>query len=147
MSERKFYYIYTLFVLFMAQPLVEYFIHRLLHIRHKYSWIYKKAALYHKSHHDRFINLTNYSKYYGGHSIYLIVGSGYYIFPDAWLLWMCLLKYEISHTLVHAYPDLFVSYANHHKIHHLYPKYNYSFSAIWPDKLFNTYKHIKPSAI
>ena len=47
-----------------------------------------------------------------------------------------LLKYELTHTISHIYPGNYLY--QHHKLHHKFKKGNYSFSAIWPDKLFGT---------
>ena len=47
-----------------------------------------------------------------------------------------LLKYEFIHTNSHACPGNYLY--QHHKLHHKFKKGNYSFSAVWPDKLFGT---------
>ena len=53
-------------------------------------------------------------------------------------------KYYIIHTLIHFYPNSIPSLSNHHNTHHIYSKYNFCVTNIWPDKIFKTeYKKIK----
>ena len=53
-------------------------------------------------------------------------------------------KYYIIHTLIHFNPNYLPSLANHHNTHHVYSKYNFCVTNIWPDKVFKTqYKKIK----
>lgn len=47
-----------------------------------------------------------------------------------------LLKYELIHTISHVHPGNYLY--QHDKLHHKFKKGNYSFSTIWPDKLFVT---------
>ena len=53
-------------------------------------------------------------------------------------------KYYIIHTLIHFYPNSIPSLAIHHDTHHVYSKYNFCVTNIWPDIIFKTqYKKIK----
>jgi hypothetical protein len=125
-------------ILFGLQPLVEYTIHFFLHNSYFKSKTLLNPVYYHHSHHLLFKNINNYVHYNGAVDTYLFVGVVWFIFPSYWIIWIGILKYEISHFLIHRYN--IQPYSLHHKIHHLHPKYNYSVTAIWPDRVFNTYK-------
>ena len=47
-------------------------------------------------------------------------------------------KYYVIHTLIHFYPNVLPELSNHHNTHHVYSKYNFCVTNIWPDRLFNT---------
>ena len=55
------------------------------------------------------------------------------------------IKYYIIHSLIHIYPDIIsTSLKEHHDTHHIYSKYNFCVTNIWPDILFGTqYKKLK----
>lgn len=125
-------YSFPLVALFVLQPVIEYGIHRFLHFN-------LDPSGYHKEHHAIF-HSRPYSKYMGDKNMYLISAIGYYFIPQWYLLWLGIMKYEIFHMIIHRYPNLFPKLSDHHKFHHVDFRYNQSFSAIWPDKLFGTYK-------
>jgi len=112
-------------LLFVFQPLLEYGVHRVVHIYH---------IQYHHDHH-RIWSATLYKKYNGdAHVRYFIIIlfiMRYYIPAIA------LLKYEVTHTLAHIYPNNYLY--RHHFWHHQYSNKNFAFSAVWPDKLFGTF--------
>ena len=111
-------------ILFFIQPLTEYILHRVTHV-----YLIK----YHQDHHKRWSD-TLYDNYTGDHyirSFILCLFVMKYYLPA-----IILLKYELVHTISHVYPGNYLY--QHHKLHHKFKKGNYSFSAVWPDKLFGT---------
>ena len=106
-------------ILFGVQPFIEYSVHRALH--NSYFKIFKKNFLLnpvslHQSHHLSFKNINNFRNYDGLSEIYLFVSVAWILCPSYWIIWMCILKYEIMHMLIHRYK--FPTYSLHHKIHH-----------------------------
>ena len=115
--------LYMITLLFI-QPLSEYFFHRFTH-----TYIIK----YHFDHHKKWSDIM-YDNYTGDRNvrgfILCLFIMKYYLFA------IILIKYEFTHTISHVYPGNYLY--QHHKLHHKYKTGNYSFSAVWPDKLFGT---------
>ena len=111
-------------ILFFVQPLTEYIFHRFTHV-----YLIK----YHCDHHKKW-SVILYNNYTGDHYmrsfILCLFVMKYYLTATI------LLKYELTHTISHIYPENYLY--QHHKLHHKFKKGNYSFSAVWPDKLFGT---------
>jgi sterol desaturase/sphingolipid hydroxylase (fatty acid hydroxylase superfamily) len=111
--------------LFLVQPVVEYWLHRLVH---------DLLLQYHVDHHRNW-SQGKYWNYVGDRAargaVLCLALIGWY--TAAFML----LKYEIMHTVVHRWPG-FKRMHRHHFLHHRNPSCNYSFSAIWPDRLFGT---------
>ena len=111
--------------LFIVQPVVEYWLHRAVH------WI---KLEYHSSHHTSW-SFGRYWSYRGDWAcrvLILLLGcAGWYVAA------LALLKYEITHTAAHRMPGLRYLH-RHHFLHHRNPIVNFSFSVIWPDRLFGT---------
>lgn len=114
-----------LVVLFIIQPIAEYWLHRLAH------WA---QLTYHLSHH-KFSSHGRFWGYQGDWTCQFLIAMlalcGWYTAA------LTLLKYEASHTIVHRTPGLRYLH-RHHFLHHRHPSKNFSFSAIWPDRLFGT---------
>lgn len=110
--------------LFVAQPLVEYWLHRLVH---------RVYLNYHMHHHRRWSG-GMYWSYAGDWAVrgcvVVLVLVGWHVAA------LMLLKYELTHLVAHVYPGLYLH--RHHFLHHRDPTCNFSFSAIWPDRLFGT---------
>jgi len=114
----------VLISLFAVQPLLEYGLHRFVH---------HIALMYHTDHHRKWSGGTYWS-YEGDWNVYLLVALAVLL---RWhIAALMLLKYEIAHVVAHACPGSYLH--RHHFIHHRKPQCNYSFSAIWPDRLFGT---------
>ena len=113
-------YFFFYFILF---PIIEYFIHYLLHITD--NWIHKK---HHIKYHTNTFSIEKTPIILSIICIYL----QYYHSAN------CFLIYWIIHTTIHLKPQWVPYLYKHHHLHHKYNKYNYSVSAIWPDYLFNT---------
>ena len=118
-------FIVLLISLFVAQPIAEYWLHRFVHFM---------RLEYHMSHHA----YSSHGKYWGYKGdftcrmlIVMLAVHGYHVAA------LALLKYEVTHTAVHRVPGLRYLH-RHHFLHHRKPNVNYSFSAIWPDRLFGT---------
>ena len=111
--------------LFIVQPLAEYWLHRAAH---------RMQLAYHVSHHTR----NSRGRYWGykGDAVcrlFVVVLVWYGQYTAA----LALIKYEITHIMVHRIPSLRYLH-RHHFIHHRNPDVNYSFGATWPDRLFGT---------
>ena len=119
--------------LFVTQPLVEYWLHRWLHTA-RYAGI-RFAIEHHASHHTYNQKEHSYNRYRGDAKVWVLCaifgGAGYYI-PMLFLL-----KYEALHIFSHACPHHYLY--RHHRAHHRLPVHNYSFSAVWPDRVFGTH--------
>ena len=119
-------YVLTLLTsLFAVQPVVEYWLHRLVH----------RVQLYcHISHHLCW-SRGKYWLYAGDWTVrggvIVLVLAGWYTAA------LMLLKYELMHCCAHTCPG-FRYLHRHHFLHHRDPTCNFSFSAIWPDRLFGT---------
>ena len=120
--------------IFFFSPLIEWYIHKLLHIVDNYI---------HEAHHslvssNNFKNFTNIYNIETWPAILITIC----LYTEYYLISFGLLKYWIFHTIIHFY-TLENSYFNdlkqHHLLHHKYKKYNLAVSATWPDKLMNTY--------
>lgn len=113
------------FNLFIISPILEWLVHYILH---------KINNHIHKIHHLEFhkneknINIEIWPIFF----IIICIYYKYYIYA------LPFLRYHIIHTLIHKNKGFFKSYANHHRIHHMYPNCNYAVTSIWPDKLFRT---------
>ena len=113
------------FNLLIISPILEWFIHYMLHIINN---------TFHKNHHLEFhkdkkkINIEVWPIFF----IIICFYYQYYIYS------LSFLRYYIIHTLTHKNKHLVESYSTHHKIHHMYPNCNFAVSSIWPDKLFGT---------
>jgi len=118
--------IWTLLIsLFIVQPVLEYWAHRLTHILqlryhldHHHNWSHGKFWLY-------------TGDWYGRVLVGIFVLLGWHIAA------LMLAKEEVMHTLAHRYPG-FRYLHRHHFLHHRNPACNFSFSAVWPDRLFGT---------
>ena len=111
--------------LFLVQPVAEYWLHRLVH---------SLLLQYHVDHH-RMWSRGKYWDYIGDRAVrgavLCLALLGWYTAA------IMLLKYEITHTMVHRLPSS-TRLHRHHFLHHRNQSCNYSFSAIWPDRLFGT---------
>ena len=93
----------------------------------------------HKRHH----NEIHYKTYNNG--ILNIIKHQIYFLPIIYFkigiyIWIGYFKYEFIHMCLHIYPQLLPSkLIKHHTVHHINPNVNFSFTCIWPDKLFKTY--------
>ena len=128
-------YLHYWFTFFFIFPIFEWAIHYSLH--------YFEERV-HKNHH---INITenridkSIRIYYEIWPLLPIIVCVYNTFYIGALYFS---KYYIIHTLIHFYPSSIPSLANHHNTHHIYSKYNFCVTNIWPDKIFKTeYKKIK----
>ena len=118
----------------MMQPLMEYVVHTTVH-----RW--KDPMGYHRSHHTMFkVGDREYEDYSGDKNTYIALALGYYLFPQLYLLWLMIAKYEITHMVLHKYPEVFPRLTAHHKEHHRVSTSNYCVSAMWPDKMFCTWR-------
>ncbi len=112
--------------LFLLQPMAEYWMHRFIHaIRLPYHVVHHKnygSGMYHSYTGDLLAWIL----------IVVLLVTGHHW----WALAVC--KYEFTHVLSHL--DTRSKQYSHHRMHHRIPNCNYSFSAVWPDKLFGTYK-------
>ena len=115
----------NILVLFLIQPLVEYFGHRSLHMI--------RSKVHYKHH------IVKYEDYLPSRIPYFISLTGFCVLPSWYILWVAICKYQLVHTAIH-HTDVLPNLRDHHELHHKYPSYNFGFSAIWPDKLFNTLK-------
>lgn len=116
------------FILFIFQPIVEYIIHKYCH---------KSSLYYHKLHHIE-IHQNNYKNSIKNIiSIQILLSPIMYFKVGVWF-WICFLKYNMIHMIIHIYPTVFTKLTKHHLLHHKNHNYNYSFTAVWPDILFNT---------
>jgi hypothetical protein len=111
--------------LFVVQPVVEYWLHRLVHYL---------LVEYHIDHHRNWGN-GKYWDYNGDWAVRCVVA--YFAILGWYTAALMLLKYEIMHTVVHRWPG-FKRMHRHHFLHHHNKSCNYSFSAIWPDRIFGT---------
>ena len=111
--------------LFFLQPIAEYWLHRFVH------WI---KLGYHASHHVG-NSQGRYWQYEGDDlcRVLILVLALFEWYTAA----LALLKYEVMHTAAHRVPGLRYLH-RHHFIHHRNAKVNFSFSAVWPDRLFGT---------
>ena len=111
--------------LFIAQPLVEYWLHRVVH----------RVHMHYHAHHHRHWSGGRYWSYAGDWAargcIVVLVLVGWHVAA------LMLLKYELAHLAAHVYPG-FRYLHRHHFLHHRDATCNFSFSAIWPDRLFGT---------
>ena len=118
--------------IFVTQPLVEYWLHRWLHTMRSHAGA-RSAIEYHSSHHTQ--TKHSYNRYRGDANVWVLCAilglMGYYI-PMLFIV-----KYEAVHVLSHAWPHHYLY--RHHRTHHQFPMYNYSFSAVWPDRVFGTH--------
>jgi len=113
-------------LIFVIQPVVEYWLHRLAH-RFKVNT--------HVSHHSMYKG-KQYSTY-AGHAFAWCIIIGLLAFKR-WLIALAVLKYEVIHTLSHC-PGHYMY--RHHYMHHHNPHCNFGVSAVWPDSLFCTLKY------
>ena len=110
--------------LFAVQPLVEYWLHRFVHaIR----------LPYHVAHHKNY-GSGAYQSYAGDAVAWGIIAVLLVAGQPWWAL--AAFKYEITHLLSHI--DASNEQHAHHRMHHRNPHCNYSFSVVWPDRLFGT---------
>lgn len=111
--------------LFIVQPLVEYWLHRLVH---------KVHLFYHVSHHVCWSG----GKYWSYAGDWAARGGVVALALAGWhTAALMLLKYELTHLSAHIHPG-FRYLHRHHFLHHRDTTCNFSFSAIWPDRLFGT---------
>lgn len=114
-----------LFLLFVIQPLIEYWLHRLVHRVH---------LTYHAEHHRHWSG-GKYWRYTGDWAARAAIAAcalaGWHTTA------LMLLKYELVHSAIHIYPG-FRYLHRHHFLHHRNADCNFTFSAIWPDRLFGT---------
>jgi len=117
------------FTFFFIFPILEWILHYILHIFNNKT---------HIRHHDIVTNNRIDTKnklsieYW---PILPIVICLYYTFFIGALFF---LKYYIIHTLIHWYPNIIPELSSHHKNHHIYSKYNFCVTNIWPDILLGT---------
>lgn len=115
-------------VLFIIQPAAEYAAHRALHV-------FKIKA--HMEHH-RVITKENYDNYVPSNIPTFMSVLGWIVVPKLALLWACILKYQLTHFLVHS-SDVLPRLKRHHMIHHLCdPRVNFGFSEMWIDDILGT---------
>lgn len=125
--------VYWYLVLFVIQPAIEYAGHRALHI-------FKIKS--HMEHH-RVITRENYGSYVPSHIPTFMAAVGWILSPSWALLWICIMKYQLTHYLVHS-SDVFPKLKKHHMVHHLSdPRINYGFSERWIDDLMGTSSNSK----
>lgn len=119
------HFITLLTSLFVVQPLVEYWLHRLVHC----------GKLHYHIDHHRHWSKGKYWSYSGDWNargaVVVLVFMGWYTAA------LMLLKYELTHMAAHSFPGLRYLH-RHHFMHHRDVTCNFSFSAVWPDKLFGT---------
>ena len=119
------HFITLLTSLFVVQPLVEYWLHRLVHCGQLH---------YHIDHHLHW-SKGKYWSYTGDWAargaVVVLAFMGWYTAA------LMLLKYELTHMAAHSFPGLRYLH-RHHFMHHRDATCNFSFSAVWPDKLFGT---------
>ena len=118
--------IHTLLWMFVLQPLVEYWLHRLAH---------HFCVKMHVEHHHIYKGNT-YSKYAGHTFAWCIIISCLAL--KQWVLAFAVLKYEVMHTLTH-HPSHYMY--RHHFMHHHNPRCNFGVSASWPDYVFGTLRY------
>ena len=112
-------------LLFILQPLIEYFGHRVVHI-YRYH--------YHIAHHRTWSG-GSYSSYGADTYVLLfIIGA---LYTRHYKTGLVLLKYEVTHTMAHICPSYYMY--RHHQLHHTHPGNNFAFSVMWPDRLFGTF--------
>ena len=112
--------------MFVLQPFVEYWLHRLAH---------HFRVNMHVEHHHIYKG-KQYSKYAGHMFAWCIIMC--FLALKQWVLAFAVLKYEIMHTLTHH--PLHYMY-RHHFMHHHNPQCNFGVSACWPDYVFGTLRY------
>jgi sterol desaturase/sphingolipid hydroxylase (fatty acid hydroxylase superfamily) len=126
---------YYVFFLFIIQPLLEYGAHRKIHLHKDYD-----ILQIHKTHHK----VIHQKKY--NNSIFKNILSSILTLPICYApygeyVWLSFFKYQLAHLILHKYPFVFPQLSKFHAIHHVNPKVNYTITAMWPDKVFGTYKN------
>jgi len=111
--------------LFVVQPLLEYWVHRAVHVLN---------VQWHRVHHRSYRRGTYWS-YRGRRTVRLAVLLLAYV--GWYTAALMVLKYELAHIMVHRMPRLRY-WHRHHFLHHTNPDVNFGFSAMWPDRLFGT---------
>ena len=118
--------IYVVFSLFVVAPFVEWGIHYVIHE--------PPPLQYHKNHHLSYFTKKPIYEFW----VIPVILLFYYM---AWYLTsLGFLKYTLVHNIIHYFPNALPSLTKHHLIHHENPKVNFAVSAIFPDKILNTYK-------
>ena len=125
---------FCIYILFF-QPILEYFIHLLVH---KYTVL----DLYdvHKKHHLEIHHKTYKNSITEIAKMQLILLPLLY-FKYGLYAWISFLRYNGVHMILHIHPNVFPKLKKHHDVHHINPKRNLSFTCIFPDKLFRTIEH------
>jgi hypothetical protein len=121
-------FIFYIFYFMFIYPVIEWSIHYFLHVLKEQK---------HKKHHILFFkNAVRVEKW-----PIAFIGLGCYL--RIYIMIMSFSYYFIIHTCTHKYPKLFPRLTAHHITHHNNKHYNFCVCAIWPDKLFKTYKAIE----
>ena len=111
--------------LVIVQPLLEYWIHRVVHVL---------DLEFHIDHHRHYSRVA-YWRYRGNSCVWVIsIVLGLIGWYTAALM---VLRYEIVHIAAHRVPSLRPLH-RHHFAHHRNHNVNFGVSAIWPDRLFRT---------
>lgn len=119
------YFLSLLISLFLVQPVVEYWLHRLAH---RLLWSY------HTEHHTH----TSKGQYWTYSGDWGVRGMALCLALMGWYTAaIMLLRHDLMHTVSHRFAGLRYLH-RHHFLHHLNRQYNFSFSAIWPDWMFGT---------
>ena len=108
-------------------PILEWFAHYMLH---------KINERRHKRHHILFFNNSvrteRWTYFYSNRILFKELYNNGFIFV-----------LFVIHTCIHKFPSLLPKITEHHISHHKDQRYNFCVSAIWPDKMFKTYKPIE----
>ena len=122
------YYIFSIFYFLYVYPILEWFAHYMLH---------KINERRHKRHHILFFNNSVRTERWP----LIFIAIGYYL--KNYIIMASFLYYFVIHTCIHKFPSLLPKITEHHISHHKDQRYNFCVSAIWPDKMFKTYKPIE----
>lgn len=114
----------------VVEPIGEWIIHFLLHL-------YFDPKGEHKYHHDQ---IDKEKKVQLNYPILAMFTGATLFAPELIYLLAMLIRYEVGHYLIHSYPEIFITYASHHREHHRCDISNYGITAIWPDILFSTWR-------
>ena len=122
------HYVFYIFYFLYIYPVLEWYAHYTLHQLNE-----KK----HKTHHILFFkDKVRVEKW-----PLIFIALGYYF--RFFIIFASFSYYLIIHTCIHKFPTLFPKITAHHISHHKDQRYNFCVCAIWPDKLFKTYKAIE----
>ena len=121
---------FFLFNILFVNPCIEWAVHKFFH---DYN------IQYHKDHHIQVHHDRTETEYY----FIFIIPLFYYC--NLTTLSIGAANYALTHSCIHFYPQwVDKELLQHHRIHHMMPKFNFAVTSVLPDILFSTrYSKIK----